>query len=113
MKNEAESLQEQVTLAWRDNGGRQLIGDGPSLLRNGVDKEHGHDVFLMVKVAVSINVAKIPDLAQLILAKPCLDQHIPGRLRVKETSARTQRFEILQKTCGRILQRPSLWMVRC
>lgn len=60
----------------------------------------------MVKVSISINVAQVPNLTELILVESCLDKNLARRLSVQEATCGSQGFKGAQQPIGRILQSP-------
>lgn len=101
-------LAHEVSLVWRDDTFWEFVWDWSALLQDSIDKEHGHDVFLVVKVPIPVNVTEIPDLAELVSVQARLDEDIACRLGVQESSSWSKGLKVLDEACGRILQSPAI-----
>jgi len=89
---------EKCTFARWDDACREFGGDWSTLLKDCVTEEHGNDVLVVIEKTVTIDVAKVPNLSQLIFLETRVDKDVPRFGRRKESTLRTERFEILAQS---------------
>lgn len=50
-------------LAWWNYATGKLRRNGSTLLNNGVTQKHGHDILIMIKQSILINITEAPNLS--------------------------------------------------
>lgn len=96
-----------MALVRRNNTGRQLGGDRSSLLDHRITEKHGHHIFVVVKESITINVAQVPNLAQLVLFQACADELHLGDIGGEVTALWSEFFKTRFEAVRRVLQGPA------